>query len=195
MKKQKKQMISLILLCLVLAVGIAAFFALRAYNERQAAIEAARTSGGDYSVTDLDSAAIDGLTVENGQGTMNFSLKDGTWYDAEDESLAMKQSTITAMVNKVCDLKGVDIIENVTDFDQYGLAEPRMRVTASGGGAALTLLIGDTNTAVNRTYVCVEGETTVYTTGTSVETQFDHTIEELIEEPEEEEGTEEASES
>ncbi len=184
MKKQKKQLITLVLLCALLAACLGTFFALRAYNEKQAEEAAAKTSGGEYTVTDLDADGVDSLTVENGQGTLSFYLDDGIWYSTEDESLSIKQSTVTAMVNKICDLKGVDRIEGVTDYDQYGLKDPGLRVTASGSSGNVTLLIGDTNKAVNRVYVQVEGEDTVYTTGTSVETQYDHTLEDLIEEPE-----------
>lgn len=183
MKKQRKQ---LIILLVVLAVLAACFLGLQQYNKIQS--ETPQEEEG-ITIVNLDRDEIVKFSYDYEGETYQFEKEGDTWYYAEDHSLNLNQNTITAKVAKVSPLEAEQVIENVTDLTQYGLDEPSKVVTFETATESVILYMGDYNSVTQVYYVCKPSETTVYTVEAHNVTAFNYALEDLIEEEEETEET------
>ena len=88
--------------------------------------------------------------------------KDGdAWVNAEDEACPIDSDAVAPLVEAVATTSAAGVIEDVTDFDQYGLADPAFAVMAATADRVMTYYIGDSNPA-GVWYVRLEGEDKVY---------------------------------
>lgn len=192
MKKQSGQ---LLILLLVLAGLTAAFFGLKQYNK----VQSEKEEDDGITIFDTERDDIVKLTYDYEGETYCFEKEDDTWYDAEDHTLNIEQYLIKNMLSSVAPLKAEQIIENVTDMNQYGLAEPSRTIQYETEDAAYVFEVGDYNSVSSVHYIRKPGENTVYAVSSSTVTVFNKTKDDLInttaEESEEvssEENTEES---
>ena len=94
--------------------------------------------------------------------TVRLALQDGVWVNADDGACPIDQDAVTPLIQAVSDTSASDTIEAVTDFDQYGLAQPAITVQAAAGAHTVTYAIGNM-TAAGEYYVRVDDGDTVYT--------------------------------
>ena len=113
-------MIGMLLALVVLA---AAFLGIRQYN-KNASSATSTTEDTQETVLDVISDDITSFRYVYEGETYAFEKEDDTWYYADDHSLNLNQDRIKAMILKVAPLKADQVIENVTDMSQYGLADP-----------------------------------------------------------------------
>ena len=74
-----------------------------------------------------------------------FEKEDDTWYYADDHSLNLNQERIKAMILKVAPLKADQVIENVTDMSQYGLANPERTIQYETADRSVIINVGNLN--------------------------------------------------
>lgn len=174
----------------VLVVLVGGFFLLRAYNDKQA--EAAdETESTTITIVDGDSDDVTGLSYVYDGETYTFEKEDDTWYYADDHSINITQATITTMISRVMPLEAEQVITDVTDYDQYGLAEPERTITITTADASYTYYIGDANEIMDGNYYLqVDGSEDVLLVDYYIVTSFNKTLDDLIEEEEEAETTE-----
>lgn len=189
MKKQKRQMV---ILLLVFAALLALFFGVKQYNK----IQAQKPAEEEEVIAVIDAAAEDVIRISyDYDGESNtFEKEEDTWYAAEDHSLNIKQTRLTNMAGAVTPLEAGQRIEDVTDLSQYGLTEPQRTITIETAAKSYILYVGDKNELTSSYYVCLPGETVVYTVSTSDISRFDYALADLIEEEEEESTDENADE-
>lgn len=189
MKKQKRQMV---ILLLVFAALLALFFGVKQYNK----IQAQKPAEEEEVIAVIDAAAEDVIRISyDYDGESNtFEKEEDTWYAAEDHSLNIKQTRLTNMASAVTPLEAGQRIEDVTDLSQYGLTEPQRTITIETAAKSYILYVGDKNELTSSYYVCLPGETVVYTVSTSDISRFDYALADLIEEEEEESTDENADE-
>lgn len=187
MAKQSRQFIIMLAVLVVLVGG---FFLLRAYNDKQA--EAAdETESTTITIVDGDSDDVTGLSYVYDGETYTFEKEDDTWYYADDHSINITQATITTMISRVMPLEAEQVITDVTDYDQYGLAEPERTITITTADASYTYYIGDANEIMDGNYYLqVDGSEDVLLVDYYIVTSFNKTLDDLIEEEEEAETTE-----
>ena len=113
-------MIGMLLALVVLA---AAFLGIRQYN-KNASSATSTTEDTQETVLDVNSDDITSFRYVYEGETYAFEKEDDTWYYTDDHSLNLNQDRIKAMILKVAPLKADQVIENVTDMSQYGLADP-----------------------------------------------------------------------
>lgn len=178
MKKKQRQMIGMLLALVVLA---AAFLGIRQYN-KNASSATSTTEDTQETVLDVNSDDIISFRYVYEGETYAFEKEDDTWYYADDHSLNLNQERIKAMILKVAPLKADQVIENVTDMSQYGLADPERTIQYETADRSVIINVGNLNSMTSQYYVAFPSEMKVYVVATNVVTGFNYTLDELVEE-------------
>ena len=112
----------------VLAVVCIAAFAVVKHEEQQ---EEIRNSG--ETVLEIDPETVDSLSWEYEAEDLAFH-RDGTWqYDA-DAAFPVSEEKIQELLEPFRALEAAFVIEEVTDYSQYGLDDPVCTICLSAGG-------------------------------------------------------------
>lgn len=178
MKKKQRQMIGMLLALVVLA---AAFLGIRQYN-KNAPSATSTTEDTQETVLDVNSDDITSFSYVYEGETYAFEKKDDTWYYADDHSLNLNQDRIKAMILKVAPLKADQVIENVTDMSQYGLADPERTIQYETADRSVIINVGNLNSMTSQYYIAFPSEMKVYVVTTNVVTGFNYTLDDLVEE-------------
>lgn len=130
-------------------------------REEQTAAEAAEIPIGVGSAEDVSAIAWDYLGDE-----VRLEKRGGVWVNAADETCPIDQQAVAPLVRAAAEAKADGLIEDVTDFAQYGLADPAITVEATAGDRTVTYGIGGIAVS-GACYVRIDGGSEVYTeTGT-----------------------------
>ena len=178
MKKKQRQMIGMLLALVVLA---AAFLGIRQYN-KNASSATSITEDTQETVLDVNSDDITSFRYVYEGETYAFEKKDETWYYTDDHSLNLNQERIKAMILKVAPLKADQVIENVTDMSQYGLADPERTIQYETADRSVIINVGNLNSMTSQYYIAFPSEMKVYVVTTNVVTGFNYTLDDLVEE-------------
>ena len=178
MKKKQRQMIGMLLALVVLA---AAFLGIRQDNKNIASATST-TEDTQETVLDVNSDDITSFRYVYEGETYAFEKEDDTWYYTDDHSLNLNQDRIKAMILKVAPLKADQVIENVTDMSQYGLADPDRTIQYETADRSVIINVGNLNSMTSQYYIAFPSEMKVYVVATNVVTGFNYTLEDLVEE-------------
>ena len=171
-------MIGMLLALVVLA---AAFLGIRQYN-KNASSATSTTEDTQETVLDVNSDDITSFRYVYEGETYAFEKKDETWYYTDDHSLNLNQERIKAMILKVAPLKADQVIENVTDMSQYGLANPERTIQYETADRSVIINVGNLNSMTSQYYIAFPSEMKVYVVATNVVTGFNYTLDDLVEE-------------
>lgn len=171
-------MIGMLLALVVLA---AAFLGIRQYN-KNASSATSITEDTQETVLDVNSNDITSFRYVYEGETYAFEKEDDTWYYADDHSLNLNQDRIKAMILKVAPLKADQVIGNVTDMSQYGLADPDRTIQYETADRSVIINVGNLNSMTSQYYIAFPSEMKVYVVATNVVTGFNYTLEDLVEE-------------
>ena len=169
-------MIGMLLALVVLA---ATFLGIRQYN-KNASSATSTTEDTQETVLDVNSDDITSFRYVYEGETYAFEKEDDTWYYADDHSLNLNQNRIKAMILKVAPLKADQVIENVTDMSQYGLADPERTIQYETADRSVIINVGNLNSS--QYYIAFPSEMKVYVVTTNVVTGFNYTLDDLVEE-------------
>jgi hypothetical protein len=178
MKKKQRQMIGMLLALVVLA---AVFLGIRQYNKNIASATST-TEDTQETVLDVNSDDITSFRYVYEGETYAFEKEDDTWYYTDDHSLNLNQDLIKAMILKVAPLKADQVIGNVTDMSQYGLADPDRTIQYETADRSVIINVGNLNSMTSQYYIAFPSEMKVYVVATNVVTGFNYTLEDLVEE-------------
>ena len=183
MKKKQRQMIGMLLALVVLWGVVVVLFRcqLRKYN-KNASSATSTTEDTQETVLDVNSDDITSFRYVYEGETYAFEKEDDTWYYADDHSLNLNQDRIKAMILKVAPLKADQVIENVTDMSQYGLADPERTIQYETADRSVIINVGNLNSMTSQYYIAFPSEMKVYVVATNVVTGFNYTLEDLVEE-------------
>ena len=159
----------------------AAFLGIRQYN-KNALSATSITEDTQETVLDVNSDDITSFRYVYEGETYAFEKEDDTWYYADDHSLNLNQDRIKAMILKVAPLKADQVIENVTDMSQYGLADPERTIQYETADRSVIINVGNLNSMTSQYYIAFPSEMKVYVVATNVVTGFNYTLEDLVEE-------------
>lgn len=121
----------------VLAVVCIAAFAVVKHEEQQ---EEIRNSG--ETVLEIDPETVDSLSWEYEAEDLAFH-RDGTWqYDA-DAAFPVSEEKIQELLEPFRALEAAFVIEEVTDYSQYGLDDPVCTIRLSAGETDYEIKLGD----------------------------------------------------
>lgn len=190
MKKQKTQMLVLLLILVLLGAG---FLGIRQYNK----VQSEKSAEDDNSVIAAQINAEDILKFSYDYQEENYTFEkvDGVWYLGNDHSVNLRQSGVNTMITGFAPLEAEQVIENVTDMSQYGLEQPKRTITLETAEETYTFQVGDNNTMSGIYYLKKPEENTVYLVDAAVINRFNKTPEDLEEAEESTESASEESES
>lgn len=161
-----------ILLGVLAAVGIVTF-AVTQYEEKQEEIEAS----GEV-VLEIDPAAVQTLSWEYDAETLAFH-KDGTWVYDTDEAFPVDEERIDELLGVFEAFSAAFIIEDVTDYSQYGLDDPVCTIGISTGDTDYEIQLGDFSTMDSQRYVSI-GDGNVYLATADPLDYFDAALHDMI---------------
>ncbi len=107
-------------------------------------------------------------------------METTVWYCTSIPSVPLVQDDVLSLLAPLKNLYAVDQVQNVKDFDQYGLEDPSVTLQFDfTDGTTVTLALGDYNSVIYRYYVCFVGDTNVYTIEDDIVDSFMITVDSL----------------
>ncbi len=169
MKRAKR----LYILLGVLAVVCAVTLVVVQYEEKQ---EQIRTSGDQ--ILSVETSEVQSLSWETETATLAFH-KDENWLYDEDEAFPVDEEHIEELLEQFQDFRAAFVIEEVTDYAQYGLDEPVCTIDLTAGETSYEIQLGAYSTMDSQRYVSI-GDGNVYLVEEDPMDQFDVELSDLI---------------
>ena len=169
MKRAKR----LYILLGVLAVVCAVTLVVVQYEEKQ---EQIRTSGDQ--ILSVETSEVQSLSWETETATLAFH-KDENWLYDEDEAFPVDEEHIEELLEQFQDFRAAFVIEEVTDYAQYGLDEPVCTIDLTAGETSYEIQLGAYSTIDSQRYVSI-GDGNVYLVEEDPMDQFDVELSDLI---------------
>lgn len=128
-------------------------------------------------VVKMDDVSV--LSFYNGKDVLEFVKEGEEWEYQTDPEFPLNQMIFSRILTGASSLEPVRILTDAETLDVYGLEEPQYWVQVTGtDGTVKKVQIGDL--ADTNYYACVEGEDTVYTIGSSLPSQLQSDLYDLI---------------
>lgn len=185
MKRQKKQLVSLVILLIVLAI---AYIYVGKYNDEQAN----GTEEEIIYVTNFSTADICAFSYDYEEITYSFTKTDVTWTYDGDTTVDIDEAAVSTLL---LDAAAVVAVEKLTEYEaleNYGLETPKKTLTFTfTDGTVRSLIIGDCNEMLGYYYMMTNADDTLYLADSTLFDEFEISYEDLIAEEEETESTEE----
>ena len=157
-----KKMKRIVILLGVLVVACIAAFAASQYQVQQEkiattedvilAIETGDATAISWEFEDEDADTDSGEAAE---GSFSFTLEDGAWIYADDESFPTDAEVIESLLEIFTEFGASFIIEEVEDYSQYGLSDPCATITITTADAEYVIELGDFSTMDSQRYVSI----------------------------------------
>lgn len=161
-----------ILFGVLVAVCIATVCVLQ-YEQKQEEIQ---TSG--ETILTLDADTVTALDWETETASLAFH-KDGSWLYDEDEAFPVSEEKINDLLAEFSDFRAAFIIENVTDFAQYGLDDPVCTIDVTASDTSYEIQLGDYSSMDSQRYVSI-GDGNVYLAVSDPLDAFDLELSDMI---------------
>ena len=110
----------------VLVVALAVTFGVSRYQEAQEKIAAS-----DEIILEIPTEDVTALSWVTDDASFSFH-RDGTWSYDDDKAFPVSEEKMEELLSPFASLGAAFIIEDVEDFDQYGLEEPTCTITSPG---------------------------------------------------------------
>ena len=174
MKKQKIQLIIILVLLLIFA---GSYLGLRQYNK----IQDKKSSTDTYTALTLDKSAITQMKITMASGETDLVKKSDAWVLSSDEAQKIDQDTVSTMLEDIEKITANNKIDNVSNFDQYGLKTPAIIVTVTtSDGKQSVVNIGNYSDSTARYYCRIGNDTTVYLVASDLQTAFNKSQTDLV---------------
>ena len=158
----------------VLVIVVAAAFAVSHMRERK---EAIKTSGETFLTVPADS--VTALDWTNGDTSLAFHKEDNWLWD-DDEAFPVDQEEIAKLLAPFESMAAAFVIDDVTDYEQYGLTEPECTVNLTAGETKTTVKLGAYSSLDQQRYVDI-GDGKVYLVADDPLDDYDVELADLIE--------------
>lgn len=156
MKRYKR----VIILATVLVVACIATFALTRYEEEQ---EQIRVS--DEIIMQIPSENVLSVSWDySGGGGLAFNKTDDGWKYQDDEAFPVSEEKVMDILEHFEEYGVTFIIENVTDYAQYGLDEPECTLHLATAERSYDIKMGDFSQMDEQRYISI-GDGNVYLVG------------------------------
>ena len=156
MKRYRK----VIIMAAVLLVACIATFALTRYEEEQ---EQIRTS--DEIIMQIPSENVLSVSWDySGGGSLAFHKTDAGWIYQDDEAFPVSEEKVMDILEHFESYGVTFVIENVTDYAQYGLDEPECTLHLATSERSYDIKMGDFSTMDEQRYISI-GDGNVYLVG------------------------------
>jgi len=183
MKKQKKQLIVMLLVLALLAVGYVLLQRYNASKEKENATDTTEQLFDQFG-NETDSSQVTELSYYVDGELCSFIKEGDVWKAKEDKELTIKQSPVNTMVSSVVGTYIVSRLEDVTDLSQYGLKEPVNTITLKVAGTEHVIKVGDSNEMTSCLYLQMDDSSIVYVVSSGIPNSFNQGLNDLVEEEE-----------
>ena len=173
----KKQIISLLVVIALLAGSIVGYLAIKKHNEENETDNEIKDE--IYSVLSFNADKATKLTYSYNNVTYVLEKVDSSWVYLEDDTLNIDQTSVTSLINAVSNVTSAVKIDNVTDFEQYGLEKPVNKVVINTSEGNVEFSVGNCNSSTGEYYFRVGQEKTVYMVNSIIGTKFNVEIKDL----------------
>lgn len=189
----KKKQIQLLLLALLLLILVVVNILVKGYNAKKEQEKREEEAVDEVSIAAVAPESIQQFSYEYEGETYSFSRNGDIWQCHQDPGRELIQDKLTAITEALGNMKATQIIEDVTDFNQYGLGEEGRAFSFDTGDAHYSFVFGDYNMLTAKYYMKEEKGTDVYVVDNSVISKLNVTLDDLtVVEEAAEEATEEA---
>lgn len=167
MKRSKR----IIILAVILALLTAATLALNLYEGKQ---EQIRVSG--QVIVQIPAAEVESVSWINYKDeTFSFRKEAGQWIYEDDPSFPVDEEKIANVLTPFESYSASFIIEQVEDYGQYGLADPKLTLTINTPDRSFTLKQGGFSIMDSQSYIDI-GDGNVYLVKESPEEYVETTL-------------------
>lgn len=182
MAGQKKQFLALLL---VVVIGAAAFFGLRAWQESKDEAREAEKEAETITAASLTTDQITAFSYRLDGEELSFEKMDGVWHYSGDADISINQTMIDTMLQSLSKVTAARQIPKPENTDEYGFADPSNVIRVQVGQEEITFTLGMYNTVTSQYYLMVSGDENVYLVEGQITTAFGKTLEEVTEKTEE----------
>lgn len=174
MKKKGKQMI---IMLVVLALLVGAYFGLNAYNEKQNSKDVEEEK--EYIVS-LEKDSVIAFSYQYEGSEYSYKKEDGIWHYTADPTLTLTQDRLLTITEKLETMVSESTIYNVADMEQYGLVNPAGKFSFETATEKYEFYVGDYNVMITAYYVCKPGDNTVYTVNVPTITSMELDVMDIV---------------
>lgn len=157
----------------ILAVVCISAFAVIKYDEKQ---EDIKNSG--EVIMNVDTESVNSLSWTCDGESLAFH-KDEIWLYDDDETFPVDEDKINSLLEHFREFSAAFIIENVTDYGQYGLDSPLCTINFSDGENDYEVTLGDFSPMDSQRYVSI-GDGNVYLVNNDPLDSFDVPLSDMI---------------
>ena len=183
----KKQIISLVVVIALLVGMVVAYIMIKKSNDEKA------NEGNEqpkvYDVLSFNADKANKLTYSYKDKTYVLNLENSSWVYETDKTMNVDQTSVISLIKSVSNITSGTKIENVTDFEQYGLTKPANKVEISTSEGKIEFSIGKCNATSGEYYFRVGQESAVYTVSEIIGKKFNVEIKDLCFDVEEDKAT------
>lgn len=154
--KQTKKMKRLGILCSVLVVISIATFIVTKYEEKKEDIY-----DSNEIVLKISSDSVETISWENGDNKFSFHKEDDNWIYDEDNDFPVDKNKILDMLSNFEEFGASFIIENVEDYEQYGLKDPDCIIKIGTSDNEYEIKLGEISQLDEQRYIDI-GDGNVY---------------------------------
>lgn len=169
MKKQKIQLLIMLVLIVVCALG---YVLLNRYSEKKQEEELAEVAAASETVFQLAAEDITAFSYQIGDVTYSYRKDGDQWICEGYESIDLSETQITALLSNVTAIECTEVLIDVEDYDQFGFDEPSNVITVMTDDETVTITIGDYNDTAYCYYYMTSRSEDVYAGNASVCTSF-----------------------
>ena len=172
MRKQKIQLVVLLAVFLLFALG---FYAAKSISAREEEKERAKEAG-EYTALSFEADDLVKLEIEREDGNLELDFHEGKWSFVKDINLEMEEqneeekgyevnaSVADELRDTLANLTSQNEIAAGEDESEYGLDKPAMTITVTlSGGAEHSVEVGSLNSMLQAYYIRVDHSDTLYT--------------------------------
>ncbi len=166
---------NLLLLVLVLAVLLGATYGINQLNLETASAdeeEAVQTT-----VFTLDTDSVTAISWDYSEA-VSFEKQDDAWVYTEDDAFTVDETYIDAMLEALAEITSSKTIENVEDWDAYGLEIPVCAITVTAGDT-YSVNIGEASAVDGLRYLSI-GDGNAYLVDASILTAFSYGLYDVL---------------
>lgn len=182
MEKQKKQ---LIIICILLAVFVAAYFGLKALQTKEQEKEKQKTDSETVTAVSVNEKELNSFSYLTGGVSLTFEKAEGTWYYQEDHGIKIDQEGIKAMLSAVSSITTTTAKLEDADLAEFGLEPPVNTLVFHTTEGIYTVTLGMKNQVTGEYYVKNSESDAAYLIAADLNTTFSKTVEELTAKEEE----------
>lgn len=134
-------------------------------------------TGGEV-VLEIDPDTVTNLSWTISKNTLSFT-KDESWLYDDDNNYPLDETKINNLLNVFESFTSTYVIENVEDYDQYGLSSPMCTINITTEDKTYTIKLGDESKMDKQRYVDI-GDGNVYLTASDPYDSYDIELNSLM---------------